>query len=425
MLDAALLSYAVRYPEGFLELQRHGISEGDFVDDYRVVWKHLTKSKREHDSIPSPAALNIRFPDLELPQIKKRDTPDLIHQVKQRRKYMDFLSALNEAATQATSFESVDDVMQRLQGKLNSLAFSGGKNHLVDLFSAETAELMVKEIQRRRSGEHIGIPTGLEKFDAITGGLQKQQMVTIIGRPGLGKSWLDLMFMANAVINGYKVVLYPLEMTLSETAFRLYTLFSQKMFGADRAIRNYDLSMGKVTKRKMIRFLNTLEDRFEGQLYVADVASLSDPYTNERIEAEVEAHKPDMFWVDYLTLLKPPVSSGGDSDWQAVRMLSNGIKNTAMRRNTVGGCSAQVNREAMRANVFLPRLEHIAYGDSIGQDADKVITINRKKDFLHYALVKNRGGMEIGNTRVRWMVDSGLIEEAPEEEFGEDDEDDD
>lgn len=64
--------------------------------------------------------------------------------------------------------------------------------------------------------------------------------------------------------------------------------------------------------------------------------------------------------------------------------------------------------------MFLPRLEHIAYGDSIGQDADMVFSINRKKDGLYYALVKNRGGPEISRTKVNFSINVGIIEEAVE-----------
>lgn len=423
MLDAALISIAVRYKDGFIQLQQQGIGEEHFIDEYVVIWRHIFKSKREHDTVPSPDALNIRFPELDIPNVQKRDVPQLVRQAKQRKKYADFIKTLNRAAESATDYETVDDVIQKHMGEINALSFRDGDSHLVDLFSRETSKRMLMEVHRRRSGQTHGIPTGFRKFDAITGGLQKQRMITIIGRPGLGKSWLDLTFVASAVLNGYKVMLYPLEMTLSETAFRLYTLFSQKMFGAEKVLSNFDLSRGKVTRRKMVQLLLALEDRFEGQLYVADVGALHDTYTNERIEAEVEAHNPDLFWVDYLTLLKPPPGArgGGDSDWQSVSALSKGIKNTAMRRNVVGGASAQVNREAMRTNVFLPRLEHIAYGDSIGQDADQVISINRKGDFLYYALVKNRGGMEIGKTRVSFHVDMGIVEESPEpEDVGDD-----
>lgn len=380
------------------------------------MWKYLVRMKREHESIPSSQVLRTRFPDLELGVVKDRDLPMLLSNIKQRRKWIEFLGGLNDAASSATSYETVDEVIQRLQGTLNGLTFQGGEAHLVDLFTSKTSKKLLKEVQRRRSGAIAGIPTGLSKFDAFAGGLQKQKMVVVIGRPGIGKSWLDLLFVASAVLSGAKVMLYPLEMTLAETAFRLYTIFSQKMFGVQRVIKNYDLTMGRINPRKLAKFTSALEDKFKGQLYVADMGSLADPYTNERIEAEVDVHKPDMFWVDYLTLLKPPPGAKGVDDWGAVRQLSNGIKNTAMRRNAVGGCSAQVNREALRARVFLPRLEHIAYGDSIGQDADQVLSLNRKGDYLYYALVKNRGGPEIKKTKIKFFVNEGLIVEPREDE---------
>jgi len=418
MIDEALLAYAVGHPARLLELQRAGISVEHFVDEYRTVWKYIMRSKRDHDTVPSPDVLMERFPELRLPDVKRRDLPLLVSQIRQRRKFIEFLTALNEVAASANHFDQVDEAIQALQGKLNAISSIGGKQgHLVDLFSPKVRDRMVEELQRRRSGAgSAGIPTGLPSLDTIAGGLQRQRMVTIIGRPGVQKSWLDLYFVAKAVITGHKVILYPLEMSLAETAFRLYTLFTQQCFGEARVLKNYDLLTGSLSPRRVMKFLMALEDKFKGQLYVADVASLSDPYTNERIEAEVEMYKPDMFWVDYLTLLKPPPSArNGGEDWNAVRQLSNGIKNVAMRRECVGGASAQVNREAMRTKVFLPRLEHIAYGDSIGQDADQVISINRKGEYLYYALVKNRGGPEIGRKRVRFNVNEGELTEVPQD----------
>lgn len=349
------------------------------------------------------------------------DLPMLVHQIKQRRKVMDTLHALNDAATSIEDPDQVDDIIQTLQGKLNNISFSNTKKaHLVDLFTPDIATNMITELKDRRSGRKMGIPTGLQSFDQLAGGMMPQQMIVIIGRSGIGKTWIDLLAVAHAVQHGSKFILYPLEMSLYETATRLYTLFSQQMFGADRVLKNFDLNNGSANTMKVKRFLSTLEERFTGQLLVADVGALADPYTIERIEAEVDIHKPDGFWVDYLTLLKPPGGAGGGDDgWQAVRQLSSGIKNIAMRRNVVGGCSAQVNREAIRANVFLPRLEHIAYGDSIGQDADRVISLNRKGRYLYYSLVKNRHGAEFGSRKVRFDPDNGILKEMPREQDAE------
>jgi replicative DNA helicase len=398
-------------------MQRAGISTEDFVDDYQSVWRYILKQKREHNSTPSKKILQTRFPDLLLPKVEPRDVPILITQIRQRKKYIDLLTALGAASDGARSYEEVDAVIQALQSDLNTLSARSveGRSHLVDLFSGEIRDEMLAEIHKRKSGRIAGIPTGLDRFDNFAGGLVRQKMVVIIGRPGLGKSWLDLLFVATAVLNGEKVMLYPLEMTLFETAARLYSIFSQKMFGMEKVLRNYDITSGKVKKRDVVRFLNLMEDKFAGQLYLADVSSLSDPYTNERIEAEVEMHKPTLFWVDYITLMQAPGGASND-DWGAVRKLSNGVKNTAMRQDVVGGCSAQVNRSAMTGKAFLPRLENIAYGDSIGQDADQVFSINRNGKFLYYALVKNRGGPEIGKTKVKFDPDRGLLKETKDQD---------
>jgi replicative DNA helicase len=416
-VDESLIAYAVRY-EGLTDLQQAGISREHFVDEFRTVWSYILRTKRDHDTIPSEDTLVGRFPDLQLPNIERRELPLLLAEIRQRHKFIQLLHAINEVADGATNYDVVDELIQNLQGKLNTLAFSQHQqSHLVDLFGREGKRRLLADAKQRRRGDGVvGIPTGLTKFDSIIGGLQKQKMVVAIGRPGIGKSWLDLLLVASAVLAGKKVMLYPLEMTMEETAHRLYTLFTSKMFGAQRALKNHDLTMGRVTVRKMRGFLNVLEDRFAGQLYVADVGSLSDPYTNERIEAEVEMHHPDMFWVDYITLLKPPAGTRGDaSDWGMVRQLSNGVKNTAMRRNCVGGCSAQVNREALKnEKIFLPRIENIAYGDSIGQDADLVFSLNRRREYLYYAVVKHRGGPEIGKTKMKFAVNVGVLEEVPD-----------
>jgi len=421
--DAAVLTYIVKKPDALGEFQRAGITADHFVGDLNPkIWTYLCRQKRDHQEIPSMGVILHRFPDFEPDKtVKPRDLPALIRTLQDRKDYIDLLTVLDEASREVHTPEDVNNAISFLQGRLNEISVRNGKSSVVDMFSKEVQKRMLEDIKRRKSGTELGIPTGLKKFDAITGGLHRRRMVTLIGRPGKGKSWLNLMFVAQAVLNGRTVVLYPLEMTLEETALRLYTLFSSQMFGADKAIRNLDLVMGRVTKKRIVRLLNILEDRFSGQLYVADVGNLSDPYTIERMEAEIELYHPDLFWVDYLTLMKASRGRDGREDYTAVASLSTGIKNIAMRHNTVGGCSAQVNRDAMKTKTLLPRLEHIAYGDSIGQDADQVLSINRVGEFLFYSLVKNRHGPEIQRMRVKFNVDHGHMEEVGDEEGDDDD----
>ena len=411
--DAALISYIVRNDK-LLDIQRYGITTEHFVDQYRTIFNYLLRTRREHDAVPSPATLKTRFPDIDLPKVRESELPVLLNDIRKRHKYISILELLNAAATGDYNQDNVDEMIQTLQSGINALSYAGNqRSHMVDLFSPEASKVIKKELKRRKSAEFFGTPTGLEKFDNICGGLHRQRMITIIARSGIGKSWLDLMFAVNAVMHGAKVVLYPLEMTLFETATRLYSLMTCGLFGPQKALKNLDLTQGKVSMSKVARMTSILEDRFKGQLYVADVASLADPYTNERIEAEVEYLKPDMFWVDYITLLK---NTGREEGHELIRKLSDGIKNTAMRQNVIGGASAQVNREAIKSGERIPRLEHIAYGDAIGQNSDQVFSLNGRGKWLWYALVKNRHGPEIGPTKMAFQPNVGYIKEHREQD---------
>lgn len=419
-LDAKLISLALKKPELLLEFQQAGVDDDFFIGDYQKVWRYIVRMSLDHDSVPSPDLVEARFKFFDLEASKKRDAPMLLTEIHRRHKWQMFLGALDQASTEADDVDTLDIAIANLQGQMNELAFVGNSRGLVDAFGREAKERMMEDLKERRRGGTIGIPTGLKRFDYVTSGLQHSRMVVIMARPGIGKSWLNLLFCASAVMNGKRVVLFPLEMTFEETALRLYTIFSQRMGGSKKVLRNLDLSSGRISPKKVVKFLDALENRFAGSLLVADIGNMADPYTIERVGAEVAMNKPDMFWIDYITLMRFPGGRDTREDI-AIRGLSNGIKQTAVKNRCVGGASAQVNREAVKTRDFLPRVENIAYGDAIGQDADQVISINRKDAYLYYALVKNRLGPEIGKTRAQFMVDEGIIEDAADQ----DDEDDD
>lgn len=420
-LDGSIVAIAVRYPARLTDLQRAGVTADDFVEEFQPVWRFLTRTKSKHGTVPSRAAVETRFAEIDLPRgASPRDLPELLDQLNQRKKWTGFTDALYRGADMASSPEDVDAAIAQVQTDILNLSSRNGNQHLIDLLGEEGRKRMLRDIRSRAKGKRLGIPTGLTRFDSIAGGLQAQRLVTIMGRTSIGKSWIDLLFTAQAVLYGKKVILYPLEMTLEETALRLYTIFSFLISKKNRSIRNTDLLHGRVSKQKIVKFLHVLEDRFAGQLLVADIGSISDPYTASRVGAEVELEGCDLFWIDYITLMSTETTKD-EKEHAAIGRLTKALTHIAIREHCVAGISAQVNREALRSNIFLPRLEHIADADVIGRDAHQAFSINRRGDWLWYALVKNRHGPEIGPTRVKFNVDYGEISET--EGQGEDDED--
>lgn len=415
-LDGSIIAHAVRRKSTFIELQAAGVDADSFVGEYKKLWRYLQRMYQNHGSLPSPEQLERRYDWLELPETRKRDLPMLLAELRKRSDYNQLVHIVQDGIDQLKDFDSVDEVRSYLIGSLSAQMMKSGKPSLRDMFSREVSDEMIEEIRRRKSGLTYGLPTGLNKFDAICGGMVPGRMITIIGRTGIGKSFLTLLAVMEAVLSGSKIILYPLEMTLSETAFRLYSMLSYRLKGGDHVLKNMDLASGRITVKKVVRFLHFLEDHYKGQLYVADVGSLSDPYTTDRIEAECNLYQPDGFWVDHILLLKPIGTNDREQERDKITNLARGIKGAAQRLNCIGGSSAQVNREALKTSVFIPRVEHIYNCDGIGHYADQVISTNRKGKYLFYGVVKNRHGPEIGRTRVLFNPNEGQVEEDKNQE---------
>lgn len=75
-----------------------------------------------------------------------------------------------------------------------------------------TLDDLERRQQARQAGECIGIPTGLRRLDALTGGWRGGQLVVLAGRPGMGKSATMLHFARAAAASGVPVYVYSLEM---------------------------------------------------------------------------------------------------------------------------------------------------------------------------------------------------------------------
>lgn len=394
-------------------MQRLGVSAEDFEEPYSKIWNGALRIKRQSGHIPSRDVMSRRYPDAVWSRrTRATDLPVLVHELRARKNYNNFLEIITNVARECTDPDLLPDALAALQGQLNQLSLRNGGSSLVDVTSPDYQKELFSEIRRRRTEEVQGVSTGFPTLDAATGGLQAGRLISVIARAGSYKTWLDLFFVAEGVMQGKKVILYPLEMTTFETMMRLYTIFSHKIFGGRKTFKNLDLSQGRINKRRFTQFLSKLEDQYNGQLLVADITKLDGEYTVERIEAEIEMHQPHMWWVDYLTLLRIPGKTSDSAEWQGIKFLTRSLKGIASRSHTIGGCSAQVNRDYIKSRSKLPRPEHISFGDSLAHDADQVISLAKlNSNTIMYGLSKNRHGPEIQQVTCKVDVNLGVIQE--------------
>ena len=75
-----------------------------------------------------------------------------------------------------------------------------------------TLDRLEQRQKARQSGACVGVPTGLQRLDAITGGWRGGQLIVLAGRPAMGKSAVMLYFARAAAASGIPVCIFSLEM---------------------------------------------------------------------------------------------------------------------------------------------------------------------------------------------------------------------
>ena len=229
-----------------------------------------------------------------------------------------------------------------------------------------------------------GLPTGFDTLDSRTGGVNKGQSWIVGARLGEGKSFALLYMACSMLVAGHKVHFAALEMSKQEVAMRVHNLLSGSV--GKHVFKSVSLAQGHGFELDAYKaFLNELPQRIKGQMTVSDARGIG----AMEIASQIERHRPDAYFLDYLTLAK----TQGDGGWQDIGRFSKDIKQLAGRYNVAFISAAQLNRNGAESSKEPAGAETIAQADSIGQDADAIITIKKMSDRVNVMkLVKYRHG---------------------------------
>lgn len=118
-LDTQLISYVIRRPDSLAQLQKAGIDADFFGEDYRPCWLFIARVKKQHGSTPSRLTMESRFPNFKYQQTRENDLSYLLAELKKRKKWWELLGVLEYAATNATSPEKAEAVIETIQSHVD------------------------------------------------------------------------------------------------------------------------------------------------------------------------------------------------------------------------------------------------------------------------------------------------------------------
>lgn len=220
-----------------------------------------------------------------------------------------------------------------------------------------------------------------EVNDWLNGGLAKGRLVTIGGRPSVGKSLGGLNIAAFAAQNNHSAIFFSLEMSREEVTARILASGSQVQMG--------ELVRRRITSDSLKRIGDYATRYADMPLWVDDREQI----TVEEIAAKCRSiPNLQVAVVDYLQLVT--ASDSRVSREQQVSHISRSLKIMAREQGIAVVVAAQLNRGPVKDGNFRePAISDLRESGAVEQDSDQVLLLHRQDDAVVKMICgKNRVG---------------------------------
>jgi len=210
------------------------------------------------------------------------------------------------------------------------------------------------------------VPTNFVDLDRLLGGLQPSDLLLLAARPSQGKSALALSIAHNVARQGYRVVIFSLEMGREQ----LY----QRLLSIETGIETQRLRGGQVFESDTQTIIDALARLDQLPIAIDDTPALSLAALRSRErEARASLGSVDLVIVDYLQLMR----GTADRRIDEVGEISRGLKALARELDIPVLALSQLSRAVESRVTKIPMLSDLRETGALEQDADVVAFIHR------------------------------------------------
>ena len=225
----------------------------------------------------------------------------------------------------------------------------------------------------------VGVPSGLSDLDDRLGGLHKQDLIIIAGRPSMGKTALatNIAFHAAQNINkqDYKssVAFFSLEMSSEQLSTRILAEQSR--------IKSNDIRRGKINQEDFEKFIEASKNLENLPLHIDDTPAITISALSNRARRLKRKQGLDLIVIDYIQLMK---SSGYRNEGRVLEIaeITQGLKALAKELDVPVLALSQLSRQVEHREDKKPQLADLRESGSIEQDADVVMFVFREQYYL-------------------------------------------
>ena len=395
-----LVSKVIRDRDIVPVLQR-GITDSWFLDDdNKKVWAFVRKHYADYSEVPTATTVKDHYPNYKVLDVQ--DTIDyLLDTMVDFRRRLLTRQGLESAVEQLqeNNHEAALLAMEKTISTVNESGILG--THEVDL--TKNTEERYKEYQNIQNSTFLGIPTGFEKIDEATAGLQGGQLITVIAPPKTGKSQIALQMAINVHEIGKVPMFQSFEMNNHE---------QQQRHDAMRAkISHTRLRRGKLLPAEDDRYIDML-NRMETMqpFHLVDAVN---GITVSALAAKIDQCKPDIVFVDGVYLMMDEIT-GEMNTPQAITNITRALKRLAQRINKPIVITTQTLLWKMRAGKVTA--DSIGYSSSFFQDSDVILGLEpvEEDDEIRLLKIVQSRNCPPSETAITWRWETGCFHDESE-----------
>ncbi|HEE9906981.1 TPA: AAA family ATPase, partial [Citrobacter freundii] len=323
---------------------------------------------------------------------------DMLADQHQRRLFLHAIDELRGDVSNGT-LDGAASAMDELMRRLSTIRKPKGEVKPVRLGEVLNDYAETLENRLKNGEESDTMKTGIDELDAITGGMNAEDLVIIAARPGMGKTELSLKIaegVASRQLPGTDtlrgVLIFSMEMSNLQIAERSIAGRENMSVSVLRNPANMD-------DEGWARVYNAICHLKDLDVWMVDASKL----TVEEIRSIAERHKQEnpalsLIMVDYLGLIEKPKAERNDL---AIAHISGSLKAMAKDLKTPVISLSQLSREVEKRPNKRPVNADLRDSGSVEQDADCIIMLYREAvydehspaaKFAEIIVTKNRFG---------------------------------
>ncbi len=270
-----------------------------------------------------------------------------------------------------------------------------------DLLGEVVNELQTRSMERRQI---TGVPTGFNRLDEITAGLQPENLIIVAARPGVGKTtWAINVATHAALEHNIPVLIFSLEMSKFE--------LMERMLAGEARIDSSRLRRGMIEYGDWKSHIYPAADRLTKAPILIDDSAAPNILElrakarrfrgNPKYFPAQQGNRPPLglMVIDYLQLARGLGGKREDSREREIADISRGLKGLAKDLHIPVIAVSQLNRGLERREDKRPQLSDLRESGAIEQDADMIVFIHREEMYGTEGAEKGKAELIIGKNR--------------------------